>query len=126
MQADWHAAEWAFLFYFTAQFILENKLLAACWKKKKSMISRVCIFLLKCMSLIENLRSFNIHADSSEKLALQYFSDKNLSEQSLLHIECQTIVNTSVVRSEALCPTDSSNPAAGVSNMEAEISANKS
>lgn len=78
------------------------------------------------MSLIENLRSFNIHADSLEKLALQYFSDKNLSEQSLLHIECQTIVNTSVVRSEALCPTDFSNPAACVNSMEAEISANKS
>lgn len=59
------------------------------------MISRVCIFLL------------------------------NLSEQSELHIEYQTIVNTSVVRNGALCPTDCSNPAAGVNSMEAEISANK-
>lgn len=62
------------------------------------MISRVCIFLL------------------------------NLTEQSELHIEYQTIVNTSVVRNGALCPTDCSNPAAGVNkfcSMEAEISANK-
>lgn len=39
MQTDWHTAEWPFLFYVAAQFILENKLLIACWKIIKDLHS---------------------------------------------------------------------------------------
>lgn len=62
-----------------------------------------------------------------EKLALQCFNDKSLSEQSLLHTERRTVNNgnTAVVGSGALCPADCSNPAAGVNSMETETSANK-
>lgn len=103
------------------QFILEKKNLFACWKKKIINDFQSLYF------------SFKVHEFDLESYELQ-MAWRNLfcsilmiriCLSNLLHTECQTIVSISAVWSVALCPTDCSNPAAGVNNMEAEILANK-